>query len=126
MEIHFLLVVSTIITFRTKNNFSHATLAMSGRIGSSVLFTTVIAIQFLIPVECWHLIKSGSLSLYQKLKKVYGTYEIGRFKKPQKNIRLIILTLNCSKLLKIASSSYTTYRAIAFNLKENQNELSLV
>ena len=66
-----------------------------------------------------------------KNKNVYGTYKIGRFKKSQKIIRLFILTLNSSKLLK------TKYRAIAFNVKKirivyyylekiNQTELSFL
>ena len=55
--------------------------------------------------------------------KVHGTHKIGRFKKI---IRLFILTLNCSKLLKKNSSSNAKYRAIACNVKENQNDMKFV
>ena len=43
-----------------------------------------------------------------------------------KSVRLFLLTLNSSELLKIFSSSYTKYRAIAFNVEESQNEMSFI
>ena len=55
--------------------------------------------------------------------KVHGTHKTGRFKKV---IRLFILTLNCSKLLKKNSSSNAKYRAIACHVKENQHDMKFV
>ena len=46
--------------------------------------------------------------------------------KSLKIIRLFILNLNSSKSLKTFQSSYTKYRAIAFDVKETQNELNLI
>ena len=51
--------------------------------------------------------------------------KLGDLKSPKK-IRLFILTLNSSKLLKIFSSSCTKYKAIVFKVKENQNEMSFI
>ena len=45
--------------------------------------------------------------------------KLGDLKSPKKN-RLFILTLISSKLLKLLSSSYTKYRAIAFNVKKTR------
>ena len=68
--IQFLLVVSTKITHRTRNGSSPATFAMSSRIGSSILLTTVLAFHFLIPDERGHLKKSEDLT-FTKIKEKY-------------------------------------------------------
>ena len=46
--------------------------------------------------------------------------KLGKYKESQKTIRLFILTLNRCKHLKIISSSFTKYRAIAFKVTKSE------
>ena len=40
----------------------------------------------------------------------------------KKVIRSFLLALKCSKLMKLISSTYRNYRAIAFNVKKNRKK----
>ena len=96
----FLLVVCTIITFWTRNNSFTTYLSMSSRIGSTVLFTTVLV--FHLPVENWHLKKMGdfcNLACSKSKKKFMAPTKWGEsFKNSQKN-GLFVFTLNCSMFI---------------------------
>ena len=84
---------------------------------SNIQVSTTPTLHFLVSIQRLHLKMGELLSINVKLL-LLGTYQIGRFKLSEKYNRLFILTLNCSKYFKVISSSYTKYRAIAFNLKK--------
>ena len=65
MIVHFLLIISKILTIRARNNPFGTIFSMTRSISSPVFPTTILAFHFLIPVECWHLKKSVIFSVYQ-------------------------------------------------------------
>ena len=92
MEILFLLVVSTMITFRVRSNSSHTPFEITGCIGPPIVFVTILAFQTLIPVEQTHLKKIAyDLACTKKNYMVHAKLKLGDLKCPKKVKRLFLL-----------------------------------
>ena len=66
MIVHFLLIVSGILTFSTRNNSFSTSFLMSGSVYSSKHVSAVLTFDFLISVKCRHYLKKiGTFEMFQ-------------------------------------------------------------
>ena len=104
MEIHFLMIANSKTTFWARNNSTNTNFEMSGSMRPNKSLTAVVVFLFFIPVECWHLKNVGYLVCFRI--ELNFPVPTKKGKSPKKFDKIVILTLNYSKELRLVSSSY--------------------